>query len=328
MRLCRFLADAFVVSSMVFAMSTAWAGSGSPLEGFVEVDGVRLQYLDWGGSGPALVLIHGLGDNAHVFDDFAPAFTKRFHVIAYTRRGSGGSDVQGPYDLGTLTEDLRGLMDALAIAKANLVGYSAGGGEVTEFATKYPTRVARIVYFEGGYDAADPDAAALIHALPLGFFDRPAEAMASLDAFRAYEKATLYPGLDDMRRIEANLREKVIIQSDGRVKDRVSKDVVDALYSALFTDKRRDYTRVRCPALAIYAESLYDLHVSDAHRREQLAAFEQRYWKPFQLKSIEQLRDELRDVQIVRVSGTHGDFFMTSRTQVVRAMERFLAASQ
>src|SRR5271165_6426931 len=81
--------------------------------GIVNANGVRLNYLDWGGSGPPLILIHGLGDNPHIFDDLAPAFTDRFRVVAYARRGHGQSEAKAPYDTATLTEDLRGLMDGL-----------------------------------------------------------------------------------------------------------------------------------------------------------------------------------------------------------------------
>ena len=54
--------------------------------------GVRLHYLDFGGTGAnRVVLLAGLGNTAHAFDDFAPALTDRFHVIALTRRGFGES---------------------------------------------------------------------------------------------------------------------------------------------------------------------------------------------------------------------------------------------
>src|SRR5882757_1083798 len=60
---------------------------------FVTVNqGVRLEVLDWGGSGRALVLLAGSGNTAHVFDDFAPKLTGGAHVYGITRRGFGASD--------------------------------------------------------------------------------------------------------------------------------------------------------------------------------------------------------------------------------------------
>src|SRR5256885_16261570 len=59
---------------------------------FVIVEkGVRLEVLDWGGSGRPLVLLAGGGDTAHIFDDFAPKLTPSFHVYGITRRGFGES---------------------------------------------------------------------------------------------------------------------------------------------------------------------------------------------------------------------------------------------
>src|SRR5260370_33342206 len=59
---------------------------------FVTVeDGVRLEVLDWGGSGRPIVLLAGLGFSAHVFDGFAEKLTDSGHVFGITRRGYGGS---------------------------------------------------------------------------------------------------------------------------------------------------------------------------------------------------------------------------------------------
>lgn len=59
---------------------------------FVAVEeGVRLEVLDWGGTGRAIVLLAGSGNSAHVFDEFAPKLTTSGHVYGITRRGFGAS---------------------------------------------------------------------------------------------------------------------------------------------------------------------------------------------------------------------------------------------
>ena len=74
------------------ANGDAWVDTAHHKPGFVTVaPGVRLHYLDFGGTGQPLVLLAGLGNTAHAYDDFAPALTDRFHVIALTRRGFGES---------------------------------------------------------------------------------------------------------------------------------------------------------------------------------------------------------------------------------------------
>ena len=111
--------------------SVAWSDTAAHNSGFVTANGIRLHYLDWGGLGPALILIHGGLDNAHVFDDLAPALTSHFRVIAYDLRGHGHSDAKGPFDTATRAEDLCGLMDRLGITKAHLAGWSLGGNDIT-----------------------------------------------------------------------------------------------------------------------------------------------------------------------------------------------------
>jgi pimeloyl-ACP methyl ester carboxylesterase len=73
-----------------------WSDTVAHKSGFVIANGIRLHYLDWGGLGPVLILIHGGLDNAHIFDDLAPAFSDHFRVIAYDLRGHGHSDAKGP----------------------------------------------------------------------------------------------------------------------------------------------------------------------------------------------------------------------------------------
>src|SRR5574339_235452 len=92
---------------------------------FVNVNRIRLHYLDWGGSGDVLLFLAGMGCNAHIFDDLAPCFTDNFHVMAVTRRGHGESDHPDTgYDADTLTEDILQFLDALGIQKVILAGHS------------------------------------------------------------------------------------------------------------------------------------------------------------------------------------------------------------
>ena len=120
--------------------------------GFVTVNAIRLHYLDWGGSGPALLFLAGLGCNAHIYDRFAPRFTDRFHALALTRRGHGDSDYpETGYDIDTLTEDIRQFLDHLQIDKAILVGHSLAGIELSHFAALYSERVSALVYLDAAY---------------------------------------------------------------------------------------------------------------------------------------------------------------------------------
>jgi len=304
---------------------STWTDTASHKSAFVTANGIKINYLDWGGTGPVLILIHGFGDSPHVFDDLAPAFTDRFHVIAYARRGHGRSDAKGPFDGATLVEDLRGLMDALGITKAHLAGHSMGGNEITGMASKYPERVDRIVYLEAGYDWADTSFASAMKSFPSYYLAPPAAAMKSLDAHRAYTRSAI-PAITDTSRYEAELRDQVIVQPDGSLRmaltDSVSQLMVETLLSW-----RKEYTKVHSPVLSIYATTHLDVQNGDSARLAENLAWEKKYMAPFRVASKQRIQRELSNLKILEVLGTHPDFFFTSRAQVVDAMRRFLSES-
>ena len=94
--------------------------------------------LDWGGTGKAMVLLTGGGDNAHVYDQFAYQFTDYFHVIGITRRGYlPSSQPRNGYDVPTRAADDIAVLDALGIDKAVFVGHSAAGAELSRLGEAY-----------------------------------------------------------------------------------------------------------------------------------------------------------------------------------------------
>ena len=174
---------------------------------FAHVNGVKLNYLDWGGDGPPLVMIHGIGDDPHVFDDLASLLRDRFRIVAYARRGHGLSESIGPYDGNTLVEDLKQLLDHLGIQRARMIGWSMGGNEMTAFAGRYPERVERIVYLESGYDWSTPFFFKAFETT-LAANNPTATDMASLDAVRIwYRRAWLGNNVTWSVGLEAYLRD-------------------------------------------------------------------------------------------------------------------------
>ena len=119
----------------------------------VSVNGIRLHYVDWGGAGPSLLFLTGLGDSAHSFDRLAAGFTDRFHVLGLTRRGQGKSDKPpSGYDPRSLAEDIRAFLDVMKIQRVTLAGFSVAGSEETLFAGTYPARVDKLVYLDSAED--------------------------------------------------------------------------------------------------------------------------------------------------------------------------------
>jgi pimeloyl-ACP methyl ester carboxylesterase len=116
---------------------------------------VRLEVLDWGGSGRPIILLAGGGNTAHVFDEFAPKLTANHHVYGITRRGFGASGFSASGSgVDRLRDDVLAVMDALKFERHVLVGHSIAGAELSAVATSYPDRVAGLVYLEAGYPYA------------------------------------------------------------------------------------------------------------------------------------------------------------------------------
>jgi pimeloyl-ACP methyl ester carboxylesterase len=140
---------------------TAWAIDPSPHKiQFITVEkDVKLEVLDWGGSGRSLVLLTGLGDNAHVFDKFAPKLAETYHVYGVTRRGFGDSTIPaGGYDADRLGDDVLAVVDALKLDRPVVAGHSIGGEELSSIGSRHPEKVAGLIYLDAGYSYAFFDA--------------------------------------------------------------------------------------------------------------------------------------------------------------------------
>jgi len=119
---------------------------------FVLVEqGVQLRVLDRGGTGQTLVLLAGLGNTAHVYDDIAPKLAAKHHVFGITRRGFGASSSPSSgYTADRLRDDVVEVLDALKIVRPALVGHSIAGEELSSVGTRYPGRVAGLVFLDAG----------------------------------------------------------------------------------------------------------------------------------------------------------------------------------
>ena len=151
--LCGFLLVACATKKPVpVSASVGSSPAAAPLHQVKRVkvaEGVELEVLDFGGQGPALVFLAGLGQTGHVFDTFAPEFVANHHVYAVTRRGFGSSSwPEGGYDTATLGADVVRVLDGLGIAKASLAGHSIAGLEMTWVATHHPDRAEKMLYLD------------------------------------------------------------------------------------------------------------------------------------------------------------------------------------
>ena len=113
---------------------------------------VQLEVLDWGGDGPPLVLLTGLGDTAHVFDTFAQKFTDKHHVYAITRRGFGASSKPAPtdenYASDRLADDVLAAIEALGLTRRILADHSIAGEELSSIGSRHPEKITGLIYLD------------------------------------------------------------------------------------------------------------------------------------------------------------------------------------
>ena len=245
--------------------SAAWAADYKPAVcedhtphkvRFVKVaPGVQLEVLDFGGSGDPMVLLTGIGDNAHVWDDLAYQFTDYFRVIGITRRGFGASDKPpGGYDVRTRAHDDIAVLDALGIDKAVFVGHSIAGSELSQLGLAYPHRVDKLVYLDALDRAEVPREEQELPQPP--FTDDDSSSLRALQAAVAR--------LQGNREPNAAFCNTFIFNRSGRIVDNVTPEEIRAkVFAEASKPPPTNWRKIRAPRLGIFA--LFTREARQAH---------------------------------------------------------------
>jgi pimeloyl-ACP methyl ester carboxylesterase len=121
-----------------------------PLLRRLTLHGHRIAYRQ-AGSGPVLVLIHGITSSSATWERVMPYLARHFTVIAPDLIGHGESDKpRGDYSLGSHASSIRDLLLVLGHERASVVGHSLGGGIAMQFAYQFPERCDRLVLVDSG----------------------------------------------------------------------------------------------------------------------------------------------------------------------------------
>jgi pimeloyl-ACP methyl ester carboxylesterase len=117
-------------------------------------DGLSLHLLEWSREGVPLLLLHGFGNEAHIWDDFAPEVAPHYRTLALDHRGHGQSawDPQGRYEHEVMVDDVECVTAQLGIDRLVIIGHSLGGRVATLFAGRHPGRMAGLVLVDVGPD--------------------------------------------------------------------------------------------------------------------------------------------------------------------------------
>ncbi len=120
----------------------------------LQVEGSRgmLHLLEWSRDGVPMLLLHGFGNEAHIWDDFAPEVAPHYRTLALDHRGHGRSewDPEGRYEIDPFVDDVEAVCEALSIERVVLVAHSLGGRVATLFAGRHPGRLAGLVLVDIG----------------------------------------------------------------------------------------------------------------------------------------------------------------------------------
>lgn len=303
-----------------------WKGPSPHAVQLVTVDkDVRLEVLDWGGSGGPVVLLAGLGNTAHIFDKVAPKFTASHHVYGITRRGFGASSAPATgYSADRLGDDVLAVLDSLKLNRPVLVGHSIAGEELSSVGSRHPERVAGLIYLDAGYSYA--------------YYDR-ARGNLDIDLVELQKKLEqLQPGKwpQDPKALVHELLEATIpgFERDLRERQKELQAMPAALLAqassgvseaarAIQTGEQK-YTNIPVPILAIYAvpHDLGPVPGGDAAAR---AAFEanDEATTGAQAKAFE---SGVPSARVVRLPHANHFVFMSNEADVLREINAFLGS--
>ena len=329
---CRPLAGPILFTALLAPLysqrSASWRDPSPHTTQFVTVDkNVRLEVLDWGGSGRPIVLLAGGGNTAHIFDDFAPRLTAHDHVYGITRRGfgaSGYSTTDSPAD--RLGDDVLEVLDSLKLSRPILVGHSMAGVELSSLASRHPDRVAGLVYLDAAYPYAfdNGKGASMKEIQDSQGPEPPSPGTVDLASFGALQK--YYERVNGFRFPEAELHQQWESTPGGGAAKQRDFPGAAMLTSVVMGTKK--YSNIPVPALVIFAnphslgswaDENTDPSIRTAARARSavLADFTER-----QERAVE---NGMPMAHVITLPGAHHYVFLSNEADVLREMRAFLA---
>ncbi len=295
---------------------------------FVSVDkNVRLEVLDWGGSGRPVVLLAGGGDTAHVFDDFAPKLTASYHVYGITRRGFGASGFSASENAADrLGEDVLAVIDSLRLNGAVLVGHSIAGAELSWVGAGHPDRIAGLVYLDAMYPYAfdNGKGATMQEFMSISGPQPPPPGDSDLTNFSALRE--YYARVLGFTFSEAELRERWSSTPEGRVGKERDFPGSATLMAALTNTKK--YTKIPVRALVIFAnphgQGTWVDNSTDPKVREAATAYSAALG-PLAEKQAGAFEKGVPTAHMVNLPGANHYVYLSNQAEVLREMRAFLA---
>jgi pimeloyl-ACP methyl ester carboxylesterase len=179
-----------------------------PADRFVDLDGQRLHYLDWGESGqPAVLLLHGFNQTCHSWDEFAARLASEgLRAIALDQRGHGDSSRSTDYSREAMADDPVRLAESLGVERFVTVAMSMGAVHAVVGAVRHPARVRAVALVDWAPEVESHGVKAIMSMAELswGSFDEAVDAMLKFNPRRSADN------------IRARLRHSLGRNDDGR----------------------------------------------------------------------------------------------------------------
>ncbi len=327
MEICGLALSVALLTPLYSQHAVRWRDPSPHKTQFVEVDkNVRLEVLDWGGSGRPVVLLAGGGNTAHVFDEFAPKLTSNNRVYGITRRGFGAS-TYSPLEYGAdrLGDDVVAVIRALELNKPVLVGHSIAGAELSSVATSHPDTLAGVIYLEAGYPYAfdNGEGPTMKEFLELQGPQAPSPGASDLTSFRALQKwdRQVY----GFRIPESEFRQTWHSTSDRRVGKPHEFPGSQSLMAIMTSPKK--YVNIPVRALVIFAiphvpETWMIKNTDPIVRKAANAYFAE--IDDIADRQAEAFQNSVPSARVIRLRGMHY-IFLSNESDVLREMRMFLA---
>jgi non-heme chloroperoxidase len=310
------------------SIPTAKSADGSSHQVFfVPVEkNVKLEVLDWGGVGRPVILLAGLGYDAHVWDKFAPKLTDHYHVYGITRRGFGASSAPAPkdgnYSADRLGDDVLAVMDQLKLDKPVLVGHAKAGQELSSIGSRHPEKVAGLVYLDAGYSYA--------------FYDSKHGDLL-LDAIDLRRKLDVYlaAGAPDLKQYFTDLQAS-LPQFERDVQDfqdelalmpaQPPRTVAPPPIMVAIGAGAQKYTEIHAPVLAIFADphNLGQFDADDPAARQKLILDD----FARTTAQADAFQAGIAGSRVVRIPNASHMIFESNEADVLREMNAFMAKLQ
>ena len=296
---------------------------------FVTVENdVKLEVLDWGGSGRPLVLLHGWGNygDGHGFDKFAPKLIDTYHVYGITRRGTGASSAPAPtsvnYSADRLGDDVLAVIDALNLDRPVLVGHSLGGQELSSVGSRHPEKVAGLIYLDAGYKYAYYDRSRGHLNIEMNEVRRKLEQLGPGKMPRDPKllvRELLETSLPELEKSLRHLQRNLEAAPLPPAASAQPRSAILPVLQAIKTGMQR-YTNIRAPILAIYALQPIRGPAGSAARAAGEAG------KQMTLAQAEAFETGLPSARVVRLPDASHRVFQSNEADVLREMKAFIGS--